>query len=107
MYDSYISEMEQMPEDEAYLAQHQRSLGGRPLRVLSTGHHGVHFLDSTLHQDPEHQKRQQDVERAQAKWLESSSNAKQLFTGNSSEYIPFDEPSFVVDAIREVYPQSK
>src|SRR5215469_15304583 len=33
MYDTYISEMEQMPQDEAYLAQHQRSLGARPLRV--------------------------------------------------------------------------
>jgi pimeloyl-ACP methyl ester carboxylesterase len=30
MYDTYISEMEQMPVDEAYLAQHQRSLGSRP-----------------------------------------------------------------------------
>jgi pimeloyl-ACP methyl ester carboxylesterase len=107
MYDAYISEMEQMPEDEAYLAQHRRSLGARPLRVLSTGNHGVHFLDSTRPEDPQHQKYEQDVERAQAKWLELSSNARQLFTGKSSEYIPFDEPGCVVDAIREVYSQSK
>src|SRR5262249_23776839 len=29
LYDSYISEMEQMPEDEAYLAQHHHSLAPR------------------------------------------------------------------------------
>ena len=47
------------------------------------------------------------VLREQAKWLELSSNARQLFTDKSSEYIPFDQPSFVVDAIRDVYTQSK
>jgi hypothetical protein len=30
-----------------------------------------------------------------------------LFTDQSSEYIPFDQPGFVVDAIREAYTQSK
>jgi pimeloyl-ACP methyl ester carboxylesterase len=107
LYDSYISEMEQMPEDEAYLAQHEHSLGARPLRVLSTGNHGVHFLDPTRPEDAEHQQYEQHVARAQAKWLELSSNAKQLFTGQSSEYIPFDQPSFVVDAIHEVFAQSR
>ena len=47
------------------------------------------------------------VTRAQAQWLELSSNAKQLFTDKSSEYIPFDQPDFVVDAIREVFVASK
>jgi pimeloyl-ACP methyl ester carboxylesterase len=107
MYDTYISEMEQMPEDETYLQQHSRSLGSRPIRVLSTGNHGVHSLDSSRPPDPEHQKYEQEVAREQAKWLELSSNARQLFTDKSSEYIPFDQPSFVVDAIREVYSQRK
>jgi pimeloyl-ACP methyl ester carboxylesterase len=107
MYDSYASEMEQMPEDEVYLMQHEHSLGARPIRVLSTGNHGVHFLEPAPPQDPEHQKYEQEVARAQAKWLAMSSNAKQLFTEKSSEYIPFDEPSFVIEAIREVYSQSK
>jgi pimeloyl-ACP methyl ester carboxylesterase len=107
MYDTYISEMEQMPEDETYLQQHSRSLGSRPIRVLSTGNHGVHSLDPSRPPDPEHQKYEEQVAREQAKWLELSSNARQLFTDKSSEYIPFDRPSFVVDAIREVYSQSK
>jgi hypothetical protein len=103
MYDAYASEMEQMPADEAYLAQHEHSLGTRPVRVLSTGNHGVHSLDPSRREDVEHQKYQQEIERAQAKWLALSSNAKQLFTDKSSEYIPFDEPDFVITAIREVY----
>lgn len=107
MYDSYISEMEQMPQDEAYLAEHEHSLGSRPLRVLSTGNHAVHFFDPTRPRDPADAKYQQDVARAQAKWLELSSNARQLFTAKSSEYIPFDQPDFVVDAIHEVYLQSR
>ena len=107
MYDSYISEMEQMPVDETYLQQHSRSLGSRPIRILSTGNHGVHSLDSSRPPDPEHQKYEEEVAREQAKWLELSSNARQLFTDKSSEYIPFDQPSSVVDAIREVYSQRK
>lgn len=107
MYDSYISEMEQMPADEAYLEQHSRFLGSRPIRVLSTGKHGIHSLDPSGPPDPERQKYEEGVAREQAKWLELSSNAKQLFTDKSSEYIPFDQPGFVVDAIREVYTQSK
>jgi pimeloyl-ACP methyl ester carboxylesterase len=107
MYDSYISEMEQMPMDEAYLEHHSRSLGSRPIRVLSTGKHGVHSLDPTRPLDPEQQRYQQAVAREQARWLELSSNAKQLFSDKSSEYIPFDQPSFVVEAIRDVYTQTK
>jgi pimeloyl-ACP methyl ester carboxylesterase len=107
MYDSYISEMEQMPVDEAYLEQHSRSLGSRPIRVLSTGNHGVHALDPSRPLDPKQQKYEAEVTREQAQWLKVSSNAKQLFTTKSSEYIPFDQPGFVVDAIRDVYTQSK
>jgi pimeloyl-ACP methyl ester carboxylesterase len=107
MYDTYISEMEQMPEDEAYLERHRHSLGWRPVRVLSTGYHGVHAIDPAHPLDPQKQKYEQGIARAQAKWLSLSSNSKQLFTDKSSEYIPFDQPSFVVEAIREVYSQSE
>jgi pimeloyl-ACP methyl ester carboxylesterase len=105
MYDTYISEMEQMPQDESYLQQHSHSLGTAPVRVLSTGNHGIHALDQTRPQNAEQKEYQQEVARAQAKWLELSSNTKQVFTDRSSEYIPFDQPAFVVDAIREVFTQ--
>jgi pimeloyl-ACP methyl ester carboxylesterase len=107
LYDTYASEMEQMPADEAYLQQHHRSLGARPIRVLSTGNHGVGFLDPNRPHDAEHERYEQEVAHAQAQWLALSSNARQLFTDKSSEYIPFDQPDFVVDAIREVYSQSR
>jgi hypothetical protein len=47
------------------------------------------------------------VTLAQSRLLELSSNARQIFTKNSSEYIQFDEPDTVIDAIREVFDQSK
>jgi pimeloyl-ACP methyl ester carboxylesterase len=106
MYDAFISEMEQMPADEAYLKEHSHSLGARPVRVLSTGNHGVHTFDLTRTITAEQQNYQNEVARSQAKWLELSSNARQLFTDKSSEYIPFEQPDFVVDAIRDVYTQS-
>lgn len=107
MYDAFISEMEQMPADEAYLEQHNRSFGARPLRVLTTGNHGIHTLDPGRPKDTQEQAYQDSVARSQAKWLDLSSNAKQLITDKSSEYIPLDQPEFVVDAIQDVYTQSK
>lgn len=107
LYDTYISEMEQMPQDEAYLRRHRHSLGSRPIRVLSTGYHGIHAIDRAHPLDPQQRRFEEQVARAQAEWLELSSNSKQLFTDRSSEYIPFDQPDFVVAAIREVYSQSR
>jgi pimeloyl-ACP methyl ester carboxylesterase len=103
MYDAYISEMEQMPQDETYLEKHSRPLGSLPIRVLSTGNHGIHALDQAHALNAEQQKYEREVAREQAGWLALSSNAKQLFTDKSSEYIPFDQPNFVVDAIHEVF----
>jgi pimeloyl-ACP methyl ester carboxylesterase len=107
MYDACISEMEQMPTDEAYLEQHPRSFGSRPIRVVSTGYHAIHFLGPGHPKTAQQQHYEDEVAHAQARWLALSSNAEQLFTANSSEYVPFDQPDFVVDVIREVYSQSK
>ena len=40
---------------------------------------------------------------AQAKWLALSSDARQLQADKSGEYIPFDQPELVIEAIRDVY----
>jgi len=45
MYDAYASEMEQTASDEVYLQQHHRSFGSRPIRVLTSGNHGVGHLE--------------------------------------------------------------
>jgi pimeloyl-ACP methyl ester carboxylesterase len=107
MYDAYTSEMEQTASDETYLQQHRRSLGSRPIRVLTSGNHGVGHLERKPPDTPKHLKYEQETTLAQARWLELSSNAKQIFTHNSSEYIQFDEPETLINAVHEVYDQTK
>ena len=107
MYDAYSSEMEQTAADETYLQQHHRSLGSRPIRVLTSGNHGVGHLQSKPPDTPKHLQYEHETTVAQARWLELSTNAKQIFTHNSSEYIQFDEPETLINAVREVYDQAK
>jgi pimeloyl-ACP methyl ester carboxylesterase len=103
MYDAFASEMEQTPADEAWLQQNRRSFGARPIRVLTSGNHGVGHLESKPADTPKHLEYEQRNTLAQARWLELSSNAKQIFARDSSEYIQFDKPEIVINAIREVY----
>lgn len=67
----YCSELEQMSWDEAWLQQHHRSLGSAPVRVLTTGNHGVHFLPGTTSPDPKAVEYQHQIEQAQARagWI--------------------------------------
>jgi pimeloyl-ACP methyl ester carboxylesterase len=107
MYDAYSSEMEETPADETYLQQHSRSFGSRPIRVLTSGNHGVSHLSEKPPDTPKHLKYEQETTLAQARWLALSSNSKQIFVRNSSEYIQFDDPETVINAIREVYDQAR
>jgi pimeloyl-ACP methyl ester carboxylesterase len=107
MYDAYASEMEQTEADEIYLQQHHRSFGSRPIRVLTSGNHGVGHLERKPPDTPEHLKYEQETTAAQARWLALSSDAKQIFAHNSSEYIQFDEPETLVNAVREVYDRAR
>jgi pimeloyl-ACP methyl ester carboxylesterase len=106
MYDAYSSEMEQTPADETYLRQHRRSFGSRPIRILTSGNHGVGHLEAKPPDTPKHLEYEREMTLAQGRWLELSSNAKQIFTRNSSEYIQFDEPETLINAVREVYDQA-
>lgn len=106
MYDAYISEMQEMPWDEAYLKQHRRSLGSRPVIVISTGNHGVGSLTTRRAPTLKHLRYEYEVALAQSRWLELSSNSKQVFATRSSEYVQFDEPDTVIDAIRSAYQSS-
>jgi len=107
MYDAYLSEMEQMPADETWLQQHGRSLGLRPIRVLTSGNHGVGHLENKPPDTPKHLEYEQQTTLAQSRWLTLSSDSKQIFAHNSSEYIQFDDPKTLVDAVREVYEKAK
>jgi pimeloyl-ACP methyl ester carboxylesterase len=106
LYDAYASEMEQTPADETYLQQHRRSLGSRPIRVLTSGNHGVGHLETKPPDTAKHLKYEQESTLAQARWLKLSSNSKQIFAHHSSEYIQFDEPETLINAVREVYDQA-
>jgi pimeloyl-ACP methyl ester carboxylesterase len=106
MYDAAASEMEETPADETYLQQHRRSFGSRPIRVLTSGNHGVGHLERKPPDTPEHLKYEKETTLAQAHWLTLSTNARQIFARHSSEYIQFDEPETVINAIREVYDQA-
>ena len=107
MYDAFSSEMEQTSSDESYLQQHRRSFGSRPIRVLTSGNHGVAHLESKPADTPKHLKYEQDTTAAQSRWLALSSNSKQVFAHNSSEYIQFDEPETLINAVREVCDQAR
>jgi pimeloyl-ACP methyl ester carboxylesterase len=102
MWDADISEMEQTPADEMWLQQHRRTLGTSPVRILTSGNHGVGHLDRPPEPTIEHLKYEYDRAVAQSKWLTLSTDAKQIFVKNSSEYIQFDQPDAVVDAVKEV-----
>ena len=107
MYDAYASEMEQTAADETYLQQHHRSFGSRPIRVLTSGDHGVGHLERKPADTPKHVEYEKETTLAQARWLALSSNAKQIFARHSSEYIQFDEPETLINAVREVYDQAR
>jgi hypothetical protein len=107
MWEADVGEMQEVARDEDWLVKHRRFLGARPVRVLTSGNHAVGHLEDQRPSSLKHLKYEYDVAVAQSRWLSLSSNAKQIFTRNSSEYIQFDEPQVVVDAVREVVDQSR
>jgi pimeloyl-ACP methyl ester carboxylesterase len=107
MWDAIMSEMEQMPADEIWLQQHRRLLGATPVRVLTSGNHGVGDLNKPPPMSLDHLKYEYDRALAQSRWLSLSTDARQLFANRSSEYIQFDDPDTVVNSVREVYDKVK
>lgn len=107
MWDSILSEMEQMPSDELWLQQHRRSLGATPIRVLTSGNHGIGHLERPPPMSLDQLKYEYDRALAQSRWLTLSSDSRQIFANRSSEYIQFDDPDTVVNAVREVYDKTK
>jgi pimeloyl-ACP methyl ester carboxylesterase len=101
MWDADISEMEQVPADEIWLQQHRRTFGAMPIRILTSGNHGVGHLDRPPEPTIQHLKYEYDRALAQSHWLTLSSDARQIFVKGSSEYIQFDQPEAVIEAVSE------
>jgi pimeloyl-ACP methyl ester carboxylesterase len=107
LWDAIISEMEQVANDETWLQRHRRTLGRTPVRILTSGNHAVGHLDRAPPPTLEHLKMEYDVAVAQSRWLTLSTDSKQIFVPKSSEYIQFDAPDAVVDAVREVIERAR
>lgn len=107
MFDANISEFEQLPTDADFLRRHRRFLGSTPVRVITTMHHAVHFYDPKWVPTPDEQKYQETIAQAQAQWLSLSSDTRQIFIRNASEYVTFDTPDEVAAIIRDVWGRAK
>src|SRR6201999_4074043 len=66
MYTTDMSEMDNMEWDENYLAANARNLGARPIRVLTSGNHGIGRLPVPASlQTPQHEADEQTFSEAQ------------------------------------------
>jgi len=82
--DAANAELEEIPGDEQWLRDHRKSLGSRPVRVITWAQH------------------KPETVAAQAALLSVSSNAKQIMAQHTGgAYMQFDEPQIVLDAIAE------
>ncbi|HEX5182148.1 MAG TPA: alpha/beta hydrolase [Allosphingosinicella sp.] len=107
MIDANISEFSQLPADEDFLRQRRRFLGRTPVRMITTMHHAVHFFDPAWAPTAEEKHYQQTIAEAQARWLTLSSDSRQIFVKNSSEYVTFDAPDTVAAIIRDVWGRAR
>lgn len=87
LYDTDASEMREMPFDEEWLMANRRSLGNRPLVVLTARKHGRGPAFERL------------WTATQDKYLSLSSNARQILALRSGHYIQLDQPNLVINAI--------
>jgi pimeloyl-ACP methyl ester carboxylesterase len=104
-WDTLISEMEQIPNDTAYLKKHRTSFGSRPVRIITANL----FKDSPSTSSAnrlEHMRVSYYEALAQANLLDLSSNAKQIFS-DTGILVQFEKPELVLQTIREAWEQSK
>lgn len=102
LYNAAISEMHEMPWDEAYLQHHVTSFGSRPIRVLTTWHFGLPpATPASVHQW--HLAFEHASALAQGSWLRLSTNSRQIFDySEDRQYLQLDHPDTVVAAILDV-----
>ena len=82
--DAANAELQEIPGDEAWLREHSKSLGSRPIRVITWAQHKPETI------------------AAQARLLSPSSDARQILAAHTrGAYMQFDEPQIVVQAIKE------
>jgi pimeloyl-ACP methyl ester carboxylesterase len=103
LYQAAIDELQEMPGDEFWLRAHRRSLGARPVRVITAAQHFSDTQATAPDERARHERANRLMNDAQARLLALSSNARQVFaTRSRAAYVQFDEPELVLAAIREV-----
>ena len=105
IWDTVISEIEQIPNDAAYLKEHRKSFGSRPVRIITANL----FKDAptTSSASRLEQMRISYYEAlAQSRLLDLSSNAKQIFS-DTGAVVHFEKAELVAETIREAWEQSK
>ena len=104
VYDEVVAELEAMPGDEVDLQQHRRSLGARPLRILTAGRLASDDDRTPPEAHLRHLEFDDQVAHNQARLLDLSTDARQIFALHTTGgYIQFDQPDLVVATIRDVF----
>jgi len=103
VYDALISGIGQRPENVRRLKSHRRSLGSRPLRIVLAAYE---IPPTSGLPAAERIKFNKGFRTAGAKLLDLSTNAR-LITTDTGAFVQWERPDIVIDAIREVYDQSK
>lgn len=105
IWDTLISELESIPNNDAYLRAHRVSFGSRPVRIITANlYNDTAGTPSAVRL--EHMRVGYFSALAQSKLLELSSNAKQIFS-DTGIIVHFEKPDLVVDTVREAWQQSK
>jgi imidazolonepropionase-like amidohydrolase/pimeloyl-ACP methyl ester carboxylesterase len=107
LYDTFISEIEEMPRDEVYLREHRKSFGARPVRIITAAHHFNDGPTTPVNRHLAHLRIEGDLAVSESRLLSLSTNSQQLIAYQSGYYSQLDQPDIVVGAIREVYDQSR
>ena len=105
IWDTLMSEIEQIPNDATYLKEHRTSFGSRPVRIITANL----FKDAPTTSSAsrlEHMRISYYEALAQSRLLDLSSNAKQIFS-DTGVLVHFEKPELVVQTIREAWEQSK
>jgi pimeloyl-ACP methyl ester carboxylesterase len=103
MYDALVSGVGQRLRDMKYLQAHRRVLGSRPLRVILAAYE---IPPTSRLPAAERIKFNEGFRTSGAKLLDLSTNAK-LISTDTGAFVQFEKPEIVIDAIRDVYDQTK
>jgi hypothetical protein len=103
MYEALLSGVGQRLWEAEYLKTHRRSLGSRPLRVIITA---FHTSPTSTRPAAERIKFNETYRTSGAKLLDLSTNSKKILA-DTGAFVQFEKPDIVIDAIRDVYDQTK